>query len=172
MMADPVSATLASVGSAAAILQILGTSIKLTKQTWECFGRVQEAPEEAQSFLNESSAFHAAVNIFHDLAQELPDDLSRKDRKTREKLAKYVLEMCRSAKKASEELKGRIAKLTWDKSLPWDRLRSKIQWIFQENRVKALRLRQERATSYIRIYLLAIMIQNWKRHGGQDPNKL
>ncbi|KAI1481206.1 hypothetical protein F4774DRAFT_61290 [Daldinia eschscholtzii] len=79
------------IGGLAAIMQLAGSMVKLTKELRVCVRTIRSAPKEIRYFMLETSIFTDQLCYFHDVAKESAAVMNENSKAKRAELVQKIL---------------------------------------------------------------------------------
>ncbi|KAI0137953.1 hypothetical protein F4776DRAFT_670928 [Hypoxylon sp. NC0597] len=153
------------IGGLAAIMQLSGSLVKLTKNLVVCVRTIRSAPKEIEGFILETQIFTAELCYFHDLAKESVNHLSEKFKAKRAELVQKIARQCRFVRRGF----ARLVRLFTEINSPGTAiLLARILWLWKKPDVPELRLSIQSATANVLLLCNLFVFEEVRRRNEND----
>lgn len=165
------------IGGLAAIMQLSGSMIQLTRTLRKCVDTICSAPKEIESFILETSIFTAQLGYFHSLTKEFATRLNQNYKTTRADLIRKIARQCELVKDGFAHFVQRFVEINnfdHDSNLapfhtPWAR----FLWLWKKPDIPELRLSIQSAISNLVLLSSCFQLEEKiETHGKNDEIKM
>ncbi|KAI1142566.1 hypothetical protein F5Y05DRAFT_231182 [Hypoxylon sp. FL0543] len=163
-MADPFSL----IGGLAAIMQLSGSLVKLTKNLLYCMRTIRSAPEEIEAFILETQLFTDHLFYFHDLAKESTEKLNQEFKAKRAVLIQKIVRQCKFVRRGFARLVRRFIEINGSGTAPFKTLWARILWLWKKPDVLEVRLSILSATSNVHLLSNVFLFEEMRRRNEKD----
>ncbi|KAI1653352.1 hypothetical protein F4813DRAFT_259566 [Daldinia decipiens] len=166
-MTDP----LTLIGGLAAIMQLAGSVVKLTRELRVCVRAIRSAPKEIEGFILETSIFTDHLCYFHEVAKESAAVMSEHSKAKRAELIQKILRQCKSVKRGFARLVQCFTDVNGVDTAPLNTFWARLLWLWKRPDVPELRLNLQSATANVTLLCNLFMFEELRRRN-VDSEKL
>ncbi|KAI0842612.1 hypothetical protein F5Y06DRAFT_292545 [Hypoxylon sp. FL0890] len=156
------------IGGLAAIMQLSGSLVKLTKDLVVCVRTIRSAPKEIEGFILETQIFTAELYYFHDLAQESAKNSNQKFKAKRAELVQKIARQCRFVRRGFAHLVKLFVEINGPSAAPFNTFLARILWLWKKPDVPELRLSIQSATANVLLLCNLFVFEEMKRRNEND----
>ncbi|KAI2467551.1 hypothetical protein F4781DRAFT_307930 [Annulohypoxylon bovei var. microspora] len=156
------------IGGLAAIMELSGTMVKLTRDLRVCVNTIRSAPKEIESFILETSIFTDLLCYFHNLTKEFANKLDQKFEATRAGLVRKIARQCELVKEGFAHLVARFVEINDPNLVPFNTFWVRIIWLWRKPDVPELRLSIQSATANVSLLSNCFKLEETIRKNGND----
>ncbi|KAI1800682.1 hypothetical protein F4811DRAFT_556618 [Daldinia bambusicola] len=169
------------IGGLAAIMQLAGSVVKLTKELRVCVRTIRSAPKEIEDFILQTSIFTDLLCYFHEVAKESAAVMNENSKAKRAKVVRQILRQCKSVKRGFAHLVRRFIDINGADTASLNTLWARLMWLWKRPDVPELRLNLQSAIANVnllcnlftfeelktknadseKIEMLQVQLQNW-----------
>ncbi|KAI1416269.1 hypothetical protein F5Y13DRAFT_186521 [Hypoxylon sp. FL1857] len=156
------------IGGLAAIMQLSGSLVRLTKDLVVCVRTIRSAPKEIEGFILETQIFTAELYYFHDLAKESAKDLDEKFKAKRAELVQKIARQCRFVRRGFSRLVKLFIEINGPGTAPFNNILARILWLWKKPDVPELRLSIQSATANVLLLCNLFVFEEMRRRNEND----
>ncbi|OTB15162.1 hypothetical protein K445DRAFT_124257 [Daldinia sp. EC12] len=159
------------IGGLAAIMQLAGSVVKLTKELRVCVRTIRSAPKEIRYFMLETSIFTDQLCYFHDVAKESAAVMNENSKAKRAELIQKILRQCKSVKREFARLVRQFININGRDTTPLSTFWARLLWLWKRPDVAGLRLNLQSAIANVTLLCILFAYEESKRKDA-DSEKL
>ncbi|OTA70523.1 hypothetical protein K449DRAFT_428064 [Hypoxylon sp. EC38] len=156
------------IGGLAAIMQLSGSLVRLTKDLVVCVRTIRSAPKEIEGFILETQIFTAELYYFHDLAKESAKNLKEKFKAKRAELVQKIARQCRFVRRRLKRLVRLFIEINGPSTAPFNTFLARILWLWKKPDVPELRLSIQSATANVLLLCNLFVFEEIRRRNEND----
>ncbi|KAI0844690.1 hypothetical protein F5Y00DRAFT_273615 [Daldinia vernicosa] len=159
------------IGGLAAIMQLAGSVVKLTRDLRVCVRAIRSAPKEIRYFILETSIFTDQLCYFHEVAKESAAVMSEHSKAKRAELVQKILRQCKSVKRGFARLVQRFIDINGADTALLNTFWARLLWLWKRPDVPELRLNLQSAIANVTLLCNLFMFEELRRKN-VDSEKL
>lgn len=147
------------IGGLAAIMQLAGSVVKLTRDLRVCERTIRSAPKEIRYFILETSIFTDQLCYFYELANKSAAVMNEHSKAKRAELVQKILRQCKSVKRGFARLVRRFIDVNGVDTAPLNTFWARLLWLWKRPDVPELRLNIQSAIANVTLLCTLFMFE-------------